>query len=290
MYGIRGDRRLTEVTLDWLPGYENSKPVRIGNAAWQQTQLDVFGELMATAFLARRAGLEASDFTWSLLKNLMEHVEKIWAEPDEGIWEIRGPRRHFTHSKIMAWVAFDRLVKIAEQFGLEGPVERWARTRARIHEDVCTKGYDSKRNTFVQYYGSEELDASLLMIPLIGFLPATDPRMQGTVAAIEQDLLRDGFVARYPTREAVDGLPPGEGTFLPCTFWLADNYHMMGRHDEAVATFERLLTLRNDVGLLSEEYDPHARRLLGNFPQAFTHITLVNTAVNLLTPVAPARV
>jgi GH15 family glucan-1,4-alpha-glucosidase len=286
MYGVLGNRRLTEVELAWLPGYENSHPVRIGNGAWQQTQLDVFGELMAAMHLARRSGLEPHEFVWSLQKKLADHLEKIWAQPDEGIWEIRGPRRDFTHSKVMAWVAFDRLVKSAEQFQLDGPVQHWKELRDTIHKQVCDEGYDSKRNAFMQYYGADGLDASLLMIPMVGFLPAADPRVAGTVAAIEQDLLRDGFVERYPTVPDIDGLPPREGVFLPCSFWLADNYQMMGRHDEAVNLFERLLSLRNDLGLLSEEYDPKAGRMLGNFPQAFSHITLVNTAINL--EIAPA--
>lgn len=282
LYGIGGERRLTESILDWLPGYEGAKPVRVGNAAWQQLQVDVFGEIMDTLHLARQYGLDNDKNTWRLQKTLLHCLETTWDQPDEGIWEIRGPRQHFTHSRVMAWLAFDRVIKSAEEFKLEGPIERWKEVRAAIHAQVCREGFDPKRNTFVQYYGGETLDASLLMIPMVGFLPASDPRVAGTVAAIEQNLLKDGFVQRYATHEGgVDGLPPGEGVFLPCTFWLADNYFLLGRVDEAKALFERLLTLCNDVGLISEEYDVKAQRLVGNFPQAFTHIALVNTALNL---------
>jgi len=289
LYGIAGERRLPELELDWLPGYEGSRPVRVGNAASLQLQLDVFGEVMDALHLARRVGLAPTEAGWALQRTLMGYLEKIWQEPDEGIWEVRGPRRHFTHSKVMAWVAFDRAVKAVEQFGLDGPLERWQATRDRIHESVCREGFDAGVGSFVQSYGSKEVDASLLMLPLVGFLPATDPRVLGTVRAIESSLLRGGFVERYATHPAVDGLPPGEGVFLACSFWLADNYALQGRIPEATAMFERLSGLANDVGLLSEEYDPVTRRLLGNFPQAFTHVSLINTALNLTAPRGPAE-
>jgi GH15 family glucan-1,4-alpha-glucosidase len=281
MYGLRGERRLTEVELSWLPGYENSAPVRVGNAAYQQLQLDVFGEVMGALHLSRMLGLDPDGDSWSVQRTILDYLETGWHQPDEGIWEVRGPRRHFTHSKVMAWMAFDCAIQDLEKFHLEGPLDRWKQVRAAIHDEVCAKGFDSTQNSFVQYYGATDLDASLLMIPLVRFLPATDPRVQGTVAAIERNLLTDGFVRRYPTHKEVDGLPPGEGVFLPCTFWLADNYTLMGRHKEAEALFERMLGLCNDVGLLSEEYDVHGQRLVGNFPQAFSHVGLVNTACTL---------
>jgi GH15 family glucan-1,4-alpha-glucosidase len=289
MYGLGGERRLTEMELSWLPGYENSGPVRIGNDAWKQLQLDIFGELMDALHLTRKSGVDNDDDAWRLEKNLIEYLESIWREPDEGIWEVRGPRRQFTHSKVMAWVAVDRMVKAVEQFGLDGPVDHWRRLRTEIHEDVCANGFDSALNSFVQYYGSKETDASLLAIPLVGFLPPEDPRVAGTVAMVERTLLRDGFVERYRTKESVDGLPPGEGAFLLCSFYLADNYSVLGREAEARALFERLLGLANDLGLLSEEYDPAARRLLGNFPQALTHVALINTAMNLERSHRPAK-
>ena len=289
MYGLGGERRLTELELEWLPGYENSKPVRIGNAAHHQFQLDVYGEMMDALYLARRGGLPSDENAWAVQQALIGFLESAWKEPDEGIWEVRGPRRHFTHSKIMAWVAFDRMVKSVERFGLEGPVDRWRALRRAVHEEVCRSGYDTERNTFVQYYGGKDLDAALLMIPLVGFLPPHDTRVRGTVAAIEADLLRDSFVLRYHAREAIDGLPAGEGVFLACTFWLADNFALLGRRDDAVKLFERLLGLCNDVGLISEEYDPSKRRLLGNFPQAFTHVSLINTAMNLSRGTSPAK-
>jgi GH15 family glucan-1,4-alpha-glucosidase len=289
MYGLAGERRLTELELAWLPGYEGSAPVRIGNAAWQQFQLDVYGELMDAMHLARRVGLDPDENAWRVQRALMGFLESAWRDPDEGIWEMRGPRRHFTHSKIMAWVAVDRMVKAVERFGLQGPVERWRALRETMRQEILHKGFDRQRNTFVQYYGGKDLDASLLMVPLVGFLPASDPRVKGTVEAIERELVVDGFVLRYPTREDVDGLPPGEAAFLACTFWLADNFAMLGRHDDSLKLFERLLDLRNDVGLLSEEYDPRKRRLLGNFPQAFSHISLVNTASNLSQAKGPAK-
>jgi len=281
MYGLSGERRLPELELEWLPGYEGSSPVRIGNAASRQLQLDVFGEVMDALHVSCRTGLAAHDAAWALQRALMEHLETVWQEPDEGIWEVRGPRRQFTHSKVMAWVAFDRAVKSIEQFGLEGPVERWSAARDQVRDAVFRRAYDRELGSFVQSFDSRELDASLLTLPLVGFLRADDPRMVGTVRAIERELLRDGFVARYRTRSGVDGLPPGEGVFLPCSFWLADNYVLQGRIEEARSLFERLCALANDVGLLSEEYDPAARRFLGNFPQAFTHVSLINTALRL---------
>jgi GH15 family glucan-1,4-alpha-glucosidase len=288
MYGLAGERRLTELEIDWLPGYEGSSPVRIGNAAHRQFQLDVFGELSDTAHVAYRAGLEPDANAWHVRRAQLDHLESAWKEPDNGIWEMRGPRRHFTHSKVMAWVAVDRAVKAFERFGLDGPVERWRRLRAVIHEEVCRCGFDAALGSFVQYYGAEELDASLLMIPLVGFLPASDPRVHGTVAAIERQLTRDGFVTRYPASAARDGLPAGEAAFLLCTFWLADNFALLGRRDDARRVFERLLSIRNDVGLLAEQYDPAAQRLLGNFPQAFSHVALANTAYNLSRTAGPA--
>jgi GH15 family glucan-1,4-alpha-glucosidase len=284
MYGVAGERRLSEMELEWLPGYENSAPVRIGNAAWKQFQLDVFGEVNDALYLAQKAGLAADENSWRVQRGLLKFLESAWNRPDDGIWEVRGPQRHFTHSKVMAWVAVDRMIKMAEQFGGDATIERWRALRSEIHDEVCQKGFDSKKNSFVQYYGSSALDASLLMIPLVGFLPPKDPRVKGTVAAIERELLDDGFVSRYATSKAVDGLPPGEGAFLPCTFWLADNYALQGRLDDARRIFEQLLTIRNDVGLLAEEYDPHARRQLGNFPQAFSHVGLINTAWNIAGP------
>jgi GH15 family glucan-1,4-alpha-glucosidase len=289
MYGLRGQRRLTELELPWLPGYVNSKPVRVGNAAWQQFQLDVYGEVCDALHVGRRMGLPLREPAWAVECELGKHLADHWRDPDEGIWEVRGPRQHFVHSKVMAWVAFDRMVKSVERFGLKGPVDQWRACRDQIHDEVCREGYDPARNTFVQAYGSSELDASLLMLPLVGFIPPDDPRMQGTVAAIQNDLMADGFVLRYRTHSHVDGLPPGEGTFLPCTFWLADNLVAQGRRAEAETIFGRLAGLANDVGLLSEEYDPVARRFLGNFPQAFTHVALVNTAFNLWKPGGPAR-
>jgi GH15 family glucan-1,4-alpha-glucosidase len=288
MYGIAGERRLTELELPWLPGYEGATPVRIGNAAHTQRQLDVFGEVMDALHVARRNGLEPDENAWRVERQLLHHLASIWREPDEGIWEMRGPRRHFTHSKVMAWIAMDRAVKAVERYGLSGPVDRWRRLRATIHDEVCTQGFDRDRNTFVQYYGSRDLDASLLMLPLVGFLPPTDPRVRGTVEAIQRHLTTDGFVARYPTRPEVDGLPPGEVAFLPCSFWMADNLALLGRRDEARELFERLVGLRNDVGLLSEGYDPGTKRLMGNFPQAFTHVALINTACNLSPRPGPA--
>jgi GH15 family glucan-1,4-alpha-glucosidase len=282
VYGLRGERRLTELELPWLPGYENSAPVRTGNAAYKQYQLDIFGEVANTLFQARQAGLGASKHArHDVALAMLEFLETGWERPDEGIWEVRGPRRHFVHSKMMAWVAVDRLIKFAELGRLSTDVPRWKKLRAAIHEQVCREGFDADMNSFVQYYGSKHLDASILMMPLVGFLPAGDPRVIGTVAAIEKHLKRDGFVERYTQDPDVDGIPHGEGAFLACSFWLADNYELQGRHEEAVQMFERLLEIRNDVGLLAEEYDPAEKRQLGNFPQAFSHVGLVNTAFNL---------
>jgi GH15 family glucan-1,4-alpha-glucosidase len=284
MYGVAGERRLTEESLDWLPGYEGSRPVRSGNAASSQFQLDVYGEVLDAMHQGRVHELERSQEAWSLQRRLLHYLEDAWKDPDEGIWEVRGRRRHFTHSKVMAWVAFDRGVQAVERFGRTGPVDRWREVRKEIHREVCERGFDVELNSFTQSYGSKRLDASLLVIPLVGFLPPDDPRVIGTVAAIERELYRDGFVYRYPADEAgrdVDGLPPGEGAFLPCTFWLVDNFALQGRLDEAEELFQRLLDLRTELGLLAEEWDPAARRQLGNFPQAFTHVALVNTAFNL---------
>jgi GH15 family glucan-1,4-alpha-glucosidase len=281
MYGIRGERRLTEWEVPWLAGYEGSKPVRIGNAAHTQLQLDIFGEVMDALHQAREGGLGAVAYGWELEREFLVHLEKIWRDPDEGIWEVRSGREHFVHSKAMAWVAFDRAVKSAELYELPGPVARWRDIRDEIHADVCEKGFNAAKGSFVRAYGSEHLDASLLLLPAIGFLPPDDGRIRGTVSAIERELVVDGLVLRYDSARAEDGLPAGEGVFLACSFWLADAYLMLGRHDEARRLFERLLTLRNDLGLLSEEYDVRTRRAVGNFPQAFSHLALVNTASNL---------
>ncbi|HEX5127206.1 MAG TPA: glycoside hydrolase family 15 protein [Rhodocyclaceae bacterium] len=289
MYGIGGERMLEEWEISWLRGFKNSVPVRIGNAASHQLQIDVYGELMDALYQARKGGLPNDEAAWAIQVSLLKHLETLWRQPDEGIWEIRGKRQHFTHSKVMAWVAFDRAIKSIDQFNLKGPRDRWIRIRGEIHADVCERGFDAKRNTFVQSYGTPFLDASLLQIPLIGFLPHDDPRVKGTIAAVEKELMVDGLVRRYLTHEVEDGLPAGEGVFLPCSFWLVDNYILQGRHDEACALFERLLSLCNDVGLLSEEYDPQARELRGNFPQAFSHTALIHTALNLSTQGGFAR-
>lgn len=289
VYGVAGERQLVELEIDALPGYAGSKPVRVGNAAASQLQLDVYGEVMDALHVARAAELDTEGESWHFQRALVRFLETAWEQPDNGIWEIRGPQQHFVHSKVMAWVAFDRAVKAIERYSLEGPLERWRALREKVHAEVCEKGFDRERGTFVQTYGSRDVDASLLMIPLVGFLPPTDPRVRGTVAAIEKDLVVDGLVLRYPSENGVDGLPPGEGVFLPCSFWLADNLAMMGRRDEAEHLFERLLALRNDVGLLAEEYDPRAKCMLGNFPQALTHVALVNTARNLTCPGGPSE-
>ena len=281
MYGIRGERRLTEWEVPWLSGYENSSPVRIGNAAHNQLQIDIFGEVMDALHQARQGGLGGYEAGWDIEREFLAHLETIWNTPDEGIWEVRGGREHFTYSKVMAWVAFDRAVKSAEMFDLHGPADHWRAIRDKIHKDVCARGFDASSNTFVRAYGSKELDASLLLLPAVGFLPPEDPRIRGTVEAIEAGLMSDGLVLRYDTATASDGLPPGEGVFLACSFWLVDAYQMIGRQDDAANLFERLLNLRNDVGLLSEQYDPRTRRLVGNMPQAFSHLALVNSASNL---------
>ncbi|HEV3159687.1 MAG TPA: glycoside hydrolase family 15 protein [Xanthobacteraceae bacterium] len=281
MYGIAGERRLTEWIVDWLPGYEKSAPVRIGNAAHTQLQLDMFGEIMDVHHQARRGGLTTNDSGWDAQIKFLEHLTRIWRKPDQGIWEMRGPAQHFTYSKAMAWVAFDRSIKSAESFGLEGPLDDWRRLRDEICDDVCTHGYNDKLGTFVQAYGSDQLDASLLLLPCVGFLPVNDARIAGTVAAIERTLIRNGLVMRYSTRNVDDALPPGEGAFLACSFWLVDVYILQGRLDEAETLFGRLVGLCNEVGLLSEEYDPGSKRLIGNFPQAFSHVALVSSAYNL---------
>ncbi len=281
MYGIGGERRLAEWVADWLPGYEKSAPVRIGNAAHTQLQLDVFGEIMDVHYQARRCGLSTNESGWDAQIKFLEHLIKIWRQPDQGIWEIRGPAQHFVYSKVMAWVAFDRGIKSAETFGLEGPLDEWRKLREEIYDEVCERGLDKKRGTFVQAYGSDLLDANLLLLPCVGFLPVTDPRVEKTIAAIEQRLLRDGFVMRYSTEDVEDTLPPGEGAFLACSFWLVDAYILQERYDEAERLFGRLVGLRNEVGLLSEEYDPRLKRLVGNFPQAFSHLALINSAYNL---------
>ncbi|MET0417503.1 MAG: glycoside hydrolase family 15 protein [Actinoplanes sp.] len=290
MYGVAGERRLDEYVADWLTGYDGN-PVRIGNAAAEQFQLDVYGEVMDALHQGRRAGLKADDPAWGLQVKLMQFVEEHWRDPDEGIWEVRGGPKQFVHSKLMAWVAADRAVKAVEEFDLDGPVDRWRSLRDEIRAEILEKGYDASRKTFTQFYGSDELDAALLMVPLVGFLPAGDERVAGTVAAIEKHLLVDGFVQRYTQHPDtdVDGLPPGEGAFLACTFWLAGNYALMGRQDEARETFARLLALRNDVGLLAEEYDTEAGRLVGNFPQAFSHVPLIDTARTLTASLAPTE-
>jgi GH15 family glucan-1,4-alpha-glucosidase len=281
MYGIAGERRLTEWTAPWLPGYEKSAPVRIGNAAYSQLQLDVFGEIMDVHHQARRGGLSTNESGWAQQLAFLDHLKKIWKKPDEGIWEVRGPPRHFTHSKVMAWVAFDRAIKSAETFGLEGPLDEWHKLREEIYDEVCARGFNKALDSFVQSYNSDRLDASLLLIPCVGFLPVSDARVRGTITAIERRLLRDGFVMRYDSRETDDGLPPGEGAFLACSFWLVDVYMLQGRVADAERLFRRLMAVRNDVGLLSEEYEPRLKRLVGNFPQAFSHVALVNSAYNL---------
>jgi GH15 family glucan-1,4-alpha-glucosidase len=278
LYGVTGIRRLDEYEIDWLPGYQGAIPVRIGNAAAKQVQLDVYGELMDTLHLARVSGLDTDLPAWRVQVAILEFLATIWQQPDDGMWEMRGQRRHFTHSKVMAWVAFDRCIKDAEHGGLDAPIERWRQIRAAIHAEVCARGFDAALNSFVQSYESPYLDASLLLMAQVGFLPPDDPRVLGTIAAIERGLLLNGLVLRYSTDSAVDALPAGEGAFLPCSFWLADCYLLTGRRAEGEALFERLHALCNDVGLLAEEYDPRAGRMLGNFPQALTHMALINTA------------
>ena len=289
MYGMRGERRLTEWEVPWLPGYENSKPVRIGNAAHRQLQIDIFGEVMDALHQARQGGLGSNEAGWGMQREFLLHLANIWHEPDEGLWEVRSGREHFTHSKAMAWLAFDRAIRSAERFNLPGPVEEWRKIRKRIHTDVCSRGFDSELGSFVRAYGSKELDASLLLLPAIGFLPPNDARIISTVEAIERRLMVKGLVLRYDSATASDGLPAGEGVFLACSFWLADAYLMLGRDDDALRLFNHLLSLRNDVGLLSEQYEPRTRRLVGNFPQAFSHLALVNTASNLAHHQKPAE-
>ena len=289
LYGVMGERVHFELTLPWLPGYAHSAPVRLGNAAATQRQLDVYGEVVDTLCLARRAGLAIDADAWGFQRVLLDYLESNWRQPDSGIWETRGDLQHFTHSRIMAWVAMDRSIRDVERLRLDGPVDRWRKTRAAIHADVCTHGFDRKRGIFVQRYGSRALDASLLLMPIVGFLPPTDPRVRATVKAIQRELSVDGFVLRYLTEETPDGLPVGEGAFLPCSFWMVDALWLIGRKRAARTLFERLLDLRNDVGLLAEEYDPRARRMLGNFPQALTHVALVNSARNLASGGGPSE-
>jgi GH15 family glucan-1,4-alpha-glucosidase len=281
VYGLAGERRLVELELPWLPGYAGSAPVRVGNAAYRQLQLDVYGEVMDALHVARRTGLEPEESSWELQRELLEFLESAWERPDEGIWEVRGGPRQFTYSKVMSWVAFDRAVKAVERSGFPGPVERWRGIRDSIHAEVCRRAWDPAGRTFVQDYGSRRVDASLLLLPLVGFLPPEDPRIAGTVRAVRDRLTSGGLVRRYEPDPRLEGVSGGEGAFLPCSFWLADNLALQGREDEARRLFERLLALRNDVGLLSEEYDPQAGRMLGNFPQALSHVALVNTAFNL---------
>jgi GH15 family glucan-1,4-alpha-glucosidase len=281
MYGVAGERRLTEWELDWLPGFDDSRPVRVGNAAADQTQLDVVGEVTDAMYQALKHGLPGLPPAWEFGRHQLRLLERRWREPDEGIWEVRGGRRHFTHSKVMAWVAFDRAIRLSEEFGREAPLEHWRRVRNEIHAEVCRKGWSEELGSFTQSYGDSELDASLLLLPLVGFLPAEDPRIRGTVTAVQRELSWGGLLRRYRGEQAVDGLPSGEGVFLPCSFWLVDALVLDGRADEATELFERLLSLRNDVGLLAEEYHPDSGQLLGNFPQAFSHIGLVNSALSL---------
>ncbi len=289
MYGLAGERRLSEVELPWLPGYAGSRPVRVGNAAHHQLQLDVFGEVLDVLHQSRRGGLDDGESGWAFQRALLEHLSSVWQNPDAGLWEIRGSPRHFTFSKVMAWVAFDRGIRTAEALGLDGPLDRWRAARKSIHDEICTRGFDPRQGSFVQSFGSTDLDASLLLLPTTGFLSCEDPRIRGTIEAVERRLLVDGFVLRYDTATSDDGLPPGEGAFLACSFWLADAYTLLGRLDDARRLFERLLALRNDVGLLAEEYDPRQNRLVGNYPQAFSHVALVNTAHNLARSSKPAQ-
>jgi GH15 family glucan-1,4-alpha-glucosidase len=281
MYGCAGERRLTELEIDWLPGYEGSSPVRIGNKASEQFQLDVYGELMDAMLHAREHGLHPDEHAWRLQEVVLDFLEGAWDQPDEGIWEVRGGRRHFVHSKVMAWVAFDAAATTIEKFETHGDADRWRRVCNAIHKQVCERGWDAERGTFTQSYGSQALDAALLLIPRMGFLPGDDPRVVGTIEAVERELVSEGFVMRYPSEDGDDGLPPGEGAFLPCSFWLVDALARIGRRDEALALYDRLAGLANDVGLFSEEYDSETKRLVGNFPQAFTHVALVNSAATL---------
>jgi len=279
---------LTGFELPWRPGYDNSSPVRIGNAAYDQIQLDVPGELLDTLHVGRKFELEPNKHSWRLQRTILRQLEDDWQKPDEGIWEVRGGKRHFTHSRLMCWVAFDRGIKAVEDFGAEGPVERWREIRETIRQDIWDNGWNEEKQSFVQYYGGTALDASLLLMAEVGFLPASDPRFASTVEAIERELMVDGLVLRYRAEDTPDGLPGDEGVFLACSFWLADAYIMLGRRKDAEALFERLLSLRNDLGLLAEEYDPRLQRQVGNFPQAFSHIALVNTAHNLASTKGPS--
>ncbi len=281
MYGVAGERRLPEWVVEWLPGFEDSRPVRVGNAAADQAQLDVYGEVTDAMYQSRTHNVGASLAAWEFGRHVLGLLEDRWREPDEGIWEVRGNRLHFTHSKVMAWVAFDRGIRLCEEFGREGPVERWRAIRAEVHAQVCREAWSDRLGSFTQSYGSSRLDASLLLLPQVGFLPPEDPRIRGTLEAVQRQLSYEGFLLRYRTEESVDGLPGEEGTFLPCSFWLVDALALDGRHDEAADLFERLLGVRNDVGLLAEEYDPREKRLLGNFPQAFSHVALINSALTL---------
>ena len=281
LYGLGGERRVTELTLPWLEGHGGAQPVRIGNAAADQVQLDIYGEVLDALYQSRKRGLVEDGDDWMVQHELLKHLETVWDQPDEGIWEVRSGAQHFTYSKVMTWVAFDRAVKSIEEFGLEGPLDHWRDLRQRIHDDICTNAYDPELGAFTQSYGSKELDASLLMIALVGFLPPHDKRVIGTVQAIERDLMQDGFVLRYRSEIVSDGLPPGDSPFLACSFWLADNLVLLGRRDDAIRLFERLLGVCNDLGLLAEEYDVETRSFAGNFPQAFSHIALINTAYNL---------
>jgi GH15 family glucan-1,4-alpha-glucosidase len=280
---------LAEWEVPWLKGFRGSAPVRIGNDAHSQLQLDVYGEVMDALHQARCGGLDKNDQGWAVQTAFLEHLEKVWTEADESIWEVRSGREHFTYSKVMAWVAFDRTIKSAEQFNFDGPIDHWKKLRTEIHADVCRKGYDPRQQSFVRSYGSTEIDASLLLLPTVGFLPPQDPRVKGTIEAVERHLMKDGLVLRYNTASADDGLPPGEGVFLACSFWMVDAYVMLGRLDDARALFDRLVGLCNDVGLLSEEYDPESEQLLGNFPQAFSHVALLNSAFNLTRASKPAE-
>ena len=289
MYGVAGERHLPEWEIPWLSGYQGSLPVRVGNAASDQLQLDIYGEVADALYQARKGGLPKSDYAINLQRALLEHLAKIWQQPDEGIWEVRGPRRHFTHSKVMAWVAFDRGIKSIQEFDVDGPLDEWIAIRDQIHAEVCEQAFNKKMGSFVQSYGSTNLDASLLQIPLVGFLPAADPRVLGTIRAIERDLLWHGFVRRYNTGTVNDGLPPGEGVFLACSFWLVDNFILLDRHADADRLLHKLMALRNDVGLLAEEYDPEAKRLVGNFPQAFSHVALVNAVLNISRQAGPVH-
>jgi GH15 family glucan-1,4-alpha-glucosidase len=281
MYGVAGERRLPEWIIDWLPGFEDSRPVRVGNAAADQAQLDVYGEVTDAMYQSRTHNLGASLAAWEFGRHVLGLLEDRWRDPDEGIWEIRGKPLHFTHSKVMAWVAFDRGIRLCEEFGRDGPIDRWRAIRSEIHAQVCREAWSDQLGSFTQSYGSSRLDASLLLLPQVGFLPPDDPRVRGTLAAVQRELTHEGLLLRYRSEEAVDGLRSGEGTFLPCSFWLVDALALDGRHDEATELFERLLGVRNDIGLLAEEYDPSEGRLLGNFPQAFSHVALVNSALTL---------